>query len=109
MKGFLSKRVALKVDVFQVRKIYCLQARPCIFQPGNFTGLGNERVNMIKFTFTFVNIDIDPGKAVAYNRRTTDIHISIKTNKRVCKYIYMQGTHFISINLVKIIDLETIT
>ena len=30
--------MALKVDVLQDRKIYCLQARPCIYQPGNFTG-----------------------------------------------------------------------
>ena len=26
------------------RKIYYLQARPIIFQPGNFTGRGSERV-----------------------------------------------------------------
>ena len=24
--------------------MYCLQARPCIFQPGNFTGFGSEGV-----------------------------------------------------------------
>ena len=44
MKGRSSKRVALKVDALQDRKIYCLHARPCIFQPGNFTGWGSERV-----------------------------------------------------------------
>ena len=27
------------------RKIYCLQARPCIFQAGNYTGRGSEGVN----------------------------------------------------------------
>ena len=27
-------------------KIHCLQARPCIFQPGNFNGWGNEGVNI---------------------------------------------------------------
>ena len=26
--------------------MYCLQARPCIFQPGNFTGWGSEAVKM---------------------------------------------------------------
>ena len=26
--------------------IYCLQARPCIFQPGNFTDWGSERVSI---------------------------------------------------------------
>ena len=25
--------------------MYCLLARPCIFQPGNFTGWGSEGVN----------------------------------------------------------------
>ena len=25
--------------------MYCLQARPCIIQPGNFTGWGSEGVN----------------------------------------------------------------
>ena len=31
VKRFLSKRIALKVDVLQDRKIYCSQARLCIF------------------------------------------------------------------------------
>ena len=44
VKGFSSKLTALKVDVIQARKMYCLQARPCIFQPGNFTGWGSEGV-----------------------------------------------------------------
>ena len=30
-EGILSKRIALKVDVLQDRKIYCSQARLCIF------------------------------------------------------------------------------
>ena len=37
MKGFSSKRRALKADALEDWKIYCLQARLCIFQPGNFT------------------------------------------------------------------------
>ena len=44
MKGFSSKRIALKVDVLEDRKIYCLQARPSGFQPGNFTVWGSEGV-----------------------------------------------------------------
>ena len=44
MKGFLAKRVALKADMLKNRKIYCAQARPCIFEPGNVTGLGSEGV-----------------------------------------------------------------
>ena len=35
----------LKVDVLQDLKIYCLQARPCTFQPGNVTGWCSEGVN----------------------------------------------------------------
>ena len=46
MKGFSSNFIALKVDVLKDRKIYCLQAHPCIFQPGNFTGWGSERVKL---------------------------------------------------------------
>ena len=30
MKGFSSKRVALKVGVLKDRKIYCLQVRACV-------------------------------------------------------------------------------
>ena len=46
VKGFSSKRIALKADVLlQDRKIYCLQARPCLFQPGRFTGWGSEGIN----------------------------------------------------------------
>ena len=37
------KTEALK-DVLWDRKIYCLQACPCIIQPGNFTGWGSEGV-----------------------------------------------------------------
>ena len=29
--------------------MYCLQARPCIFQAGNLTGCGSEGVNMLKY------------------------------------------------------------
>ena len=46
MKGLSSKRIALKVDVLKDRKIYCLQARPCIFKPGNFTDWGSQGVKM---------------------------------------------------------------
>ena len=42
MKGFSSKRIALKIDVLQDR----LRARPCIFQPGNLSGWGSEGVNV---------------------------------------------------------------
>ena len=44
VKGFLSQLVALKVDFLKDRKIYCLQVRPYMFQPGYFTGLGSEGV-----------------------------------------------------------------
>ena len=40
MKGTPSKRIALKVDVLKDRKIYCSQARSCIFrQAGAVKGL----------------------------------------------------------------------
>jgi len=38
--------------------IYCLQARPCIFQPGNFTDWGSERVNIADISE--VNIETLP-------------------------------------------------
>ena len=37
--------LASKEDVLKERKSYYLKASPCIFQPGNFTGLGSEGVN----------------------------------------------------------------
>ena len=43
VKGFSSKRkplnqcIALKIDMLWDGKIYCLQARSCIIQPGYFT------------------------------------------------------------------------
>ena len=41
VKGFSSNRIALKVDVvLQDPEIYCLQASPCIFQPGIFLQAG---------------------------------------------------------------------
>ena len=46
-EGFLSKRIALKVDVSEDRKIYYSQARPCIFQPGHFTGSGSDGVKLL--------------------------------------------------------------
>ena len=47
MKGFLSKRTALKADVLQDQETDCLQVRGCIIQPGNFTGWGSEGVNIV--------------------------------------------------------------
>ena len=32
--------------MLQDRKLYCLQAHPCIFVPGNFTGWGSEGINI---------------------------------------------------------------
>ena len=46
MKGFSSKRIALKTDVTGW-KIYCLQECPCIIRPGNFTGWESEGVKRI--------------------------------------------------------------
>ena len=43
VKGFSSKRIALKVDVLEGRKIHSLQVRPCFFA-GNFKGWGSEGV-----------------------------------------------------------------
>ena len=45
-KVFSSKRIVLKIDVVGP-EIYCLEARPCIFQPGNFTGWGSEGVKPV--------------------------------------------------------------
>ena len=45
MKGFSSKRIVLKADELNDRQIYSLKARPCIFQPGNFTDWGSDGVN----------------------------------------------------------------
>ena len=41
-----SKDTALKMDVLLDRKMYCLLVRACIFQPGNCTGCGSERVKL---------------------------------------------------------------
>ena len=40
-----AKGFSLKVDGSLGRKIYCLQACPCSFQPRDFTGRGSEGVN----------------------------------------------------------------
>ena len=67
MKGFSSKLIALKVAVLKDRKIYCLQARPCLFQPGNFTGCGSEGVNNVAETLTDGN-----KRAVLLSWRSSD-------------------------------------
>ena len=45
VKRSWSNHIALKVDGLKDRKMYCLKARPCIRQPGNFTDWGSEEVN----------------------------------------------------------------
>ena len=42
------KHIALKVNVLKAREMYCLQVRPCISLPGNFTCRGSERVKQPK-------------------------------------------------------------
>ena len=44
MKKFSSERRVLKVELLKDLIIYCLKACGCIFQPGNLTGWGSERV-----------------------------------------------------------------
>ena len=47
VKGSPPKRIALKVDLLQDKKIDWLQARLYTFQPGNFTGWGSEGVKLV--------------------------------------------------------------
>ena len=58
--------------MLQDREIYCLQARPCIFQPGNFTGWGSEGVNVL-------SCRLDMLGTVLLNRRTIFV---LRTQKR---------------------------
>ena len=52
VKGFSSKRTALKTDVVGPEtdvvgpETRCLQELPCTIQPGNVTGWGSEGVKM---------------------------------------------------------------
>jgi len=55
VKGFSSKRIALKVDVSYDPEIYCLQARPCSFQPGNFIGWDREGVKNNFYVYRLQN------------------------------------------------------
>ena len=54
MKGFSSKLIALKVDASQDREIDCLQAGPCTFQLGNFTGWDSEAVKQGDDELTYI-------------------------------------------------------
>ena len=45
VKGFSSKHIDTGSRCYRSEKIYCLQACPCIFQPGLFTGWGSEGLN----------------------------------------------------------------
>ena len=36
---------------YRTRRMYCLRARPCIFQPGNCTGWGSEGVKLLTLTW----------------------------------------------------------
>ena len=60
VKGFLSIRIVLKINVLQDRKIYPLQARPYIIHPGNFTGWGSEGVKYRKLQRVKTAVDITP-------------------------------------------------
>ena len=42
----------------QDRKLYCLQAGPCIFQPGNVTGWGSEGVKNVVICIKFHGLRI---------------------------------------------------
>ena len=65
VKGFSSERIALKVDVLKDRKLDCLQARrPCVFQPGNFTGWGSGGVKDQELRNSFCEPVWPSGKAV---------------------------------------------
>ena len=46
---------------YRDRKIYCLQVRLCIVQPGNFTGLCNEGVKRTRLLMERVDQDGDSG------------------------------------------------
>ena len=47
----------IEIGLLQIRKIYCLQARPCIFQPGNFKGWVSEGVNNQHFCLILSHVD----------------------------------------------------
>ena len=57
VKSFSSKRAALKVDL-EDRKIHCLQARQCIFLPGNFTDWDSEGVKLYYIIHMCVTVQV---------------------------------------------------
>ena len=44
IEKIFAKRMALKADVLKDQNIYCFQACPCVFEPGNFTGFSFSSV-----------------------------------------------------------------
>ena len=62
------KRTVLKLDFLYDRKIYCSQACACTFKPGNFTGWGNDGVNL---GYT----DSEPGKGIPVYSQPKKLHM----------------------------------
>ena len=77
MKGVLSKRIAFKVDALWDRKIYCLQARTCIFSPeilqaGAVRGLMSTQPTSPALALTEEAVGNEYNKAYALSVNTRD-------------------------------------
>ena len=74
------RNTALKVEVLLDRKIYCLKARPCIFQPGKFTGWGSEGVNVISaklsyLKYTRVLLQVVTSRSLSHRKYTRAFYL----------------------------------
>ena len=85
-----SKRLAWKVDVLKDRKTDGLQARPCIFQPGNFTGWGSDGVKKKKKKKKWSSVVCATASVHA------GIRFPLSKKQRLCCCHYRQQSRFFS-------------
>jgi len=96
VKGFSSECTALKADVLQGQKIYCLQAHQriflFIFQPGNFTGRDSEGV---KLNFVVANESKQsyPQSPFYTKHDTREAHCAIRVSPLPINYIILKQTY----------------
>ena len=73
--------------------MYCLQARPCVFQPGNVTGFGSEGVKANRLTEDAENRSVKGVKVRVCSIGLTSTRISYNTLRL---WLYKENRGFVT-------------
>ena len=77
--------------------MYCLQARPCIFQPGSFTGWSSEGVKTLLPLHNLKQNEAEPGRSCRINTQGSPLALKKEKEKKGEDVLLVEFTYLLFI------------